>query len=205
MGAHLLLFCSSALQDEDPRAESALTYVAQTSALTYAPASRARYLASGPLRTLSRLQPDELSPKVDGGVEKRNLVAALGAYLAMKPPETPKKGDPRPNKLQFPWRVPRVPSAAVAPQKWSAPPEDLKDTPGAGDGKSDSAPRSGVLLSAHSSLAPARAGPPSRSWPVRYLFTRQHFPLGWQKLGAVRERVRAPVLLAGEKAVIPTP
>ncbi|XP_074171128.1 receptor-type tyrosine-protein phosphatase N2 isoform X1 [Rhinolophus sinicus] len=120
-------------QDEDPRAESALTYVAQTSALTYAPASRARYPASGPLRTLSRLQPDELSPKVDSGVEKRNLVAALGAYLAMKPPETPKKGDPRPNKLQFPWRVPRVPSAAVAPQKWSAPPEDLKDAPGAGD------------------------------------------------------------------------
>lgn len=185
MGAHLLLFCSSALQDEDHRAESALPYVAQTSALTYAPASRARYPMSGPLRTLSRRQPDELSPKVDGGVEKRNLVAALGAYLAMKPPETPQKGDPRPNKLQFPWRVPRVPSAAVAPQKWSAPPEDLKDAPGIGDGKSDSPPLSGVMLSARSFWHLPRAGPPSRSWPVKFLFTWWHFPLGWKKLGAV--------------------
>ncbi|XP_019514641.1 PREDICTED: receptor-type tyrosine-protein phosphatase N2 isoform X3 [Hipposideros armiger] len=126
-------------QGEDPLAGSVLNYVAQTPALTYAPASRAGYPASGPLRTLGRLQPDELSPKVDGGVEKRNLVAALGAYLAMKPPETPQKGDPRPNKLQFPWMVPRDPSAPVAPRKWSPPPEDPEDPP------DDEAPTSSLL------------------------------------------------------------
>lgn len=126
-------------QGEDPLAGSVLNYVAQTPALTYAPASRAGYPASGPLRTLGRLQPDELSPKVDGGVEKRNLVAALGAYLAMKPPETPQKGDPRPNKLQFPWMVPRDPLAPVAPRKWSPPPEDPEDPP------DDEAPTSSLL------------------------------------------------------------
>lgn len=205
MGAHLLLFCSSALQDEDPRAESALTYVAQTSALTYAPASRARYLASGPLRTLSRLQPDELSPKVDGGVEKRNLVAALGAYLAMKPPETPKKGDPRPNKLQFPWRVPRVPSAAVAPQKWSAPPEDLKDAPGAGDGKSDSPPALVLCCPLIPFWPLPRAGPPSQSWPVRYLSLSCTSPWGGRSGARCEKGSVPPLLLAGEKAVVPTP
>ncbi|XP_065739707.1 receptor-type tyrosine-protein phosphatase N2 [Phocoena phocoena] len=121
-------------QGEDPPADSVLTFVARTSALTYAPASRADFPGDRPLRTLRRLQPDELSPKVAGGADRQSLVAALGAYAARKPPAPPRDGDPATRKLvRAPWREPRVLSAPAAPQKWPSPP-DPRDALGTDDG-----------------------------------------------------------------------
>ncbi|XP_036719782.1 receptor-type tyrosine-protein phosphatase N2 [Balaenoptera musculus] len=121
-------------QGEDPPADSALTFVARTSALTYAPASRADFPGDRPLRTLRRLQPDELSPKVAGGADRQSLVAALGAFAARKPPAPPRDGDPAPrNLVRAPWREPRVLSAPAAPQKWLSPP-DPRDALGTDDG-----------------------------------------------------------------------
>nr|XP_023495955.1 receptor-type tyrosine-protein phosphatase N2 isoform X2 [Equus caballus] len=121
-------------EGEDALAESVLTYVAQTSALTYAPMPREDYPAGHPLRTLSRLQPDELSPKVVGSVDRQNLVAALGAYAAQKHPPPPREGDPGlHNLLHAPWREPRVLSAPATPQKWPLSPGDPKHPLGRGD------------------------------------------------------------------------
>ncbi|XP_022432078.1 receptor-type tyrosine-protein phosphatase N2-like isoform X2 [Delphinapterus leucas] len=121
-------------QGEDPPADSVLTFVARTSALTYAPASRADFPGDRPLRTLRRLQPDELSPKVAGGADRQSLVAALGAYAARKPPAPPRDGDPATRKLvRAPWQEPRVLSAPAAPQKWPSPP-DPRDALGTDDG-----------------------------------------------------------------------
>ncbi|XP_070373014.1 receptor-type tyrosine-protein phosphatase N2 isoform X4 [Equus asinus] len=121
-------------EGEDALAESVLTYVAQTSALTYAPMPREDYPAGHPLRTLSRLQPDELSPKVVGSVDRQNLVAALGAYVAQKHPPPPREGDPGlHNLLHAPWREPRVLSAPATPQKWPLSPGDPKHPLGRGD------------------------------------------------------------------------
>ncbi|MXQ94158.1 hypothetical protein E5288_WYG010367 [Bos mutus] len=116
-------------QGEDPLADSVLTFVAQTSALTYAPAARADLAGGRPLRTLRRLQPDELSPKVAGGVDRQRLVAALGAYAARKAPAPARDGDPAPRGLvRAPWRAPRVLSAPAAPQRWPSP-TDRRDAP----------------------------------------------------------------------------
>ncbi|KAI4585297.1 hypothetical protein MJG53_006831 [Ovis ammon polii x Ovis aries] len=121
-------------QGEDPLADSMLTFVAQTSALTYAPAARADLAGGRPLRTLRRLQPDELSPKVAGGVDRQRLVAALGAYAARKAPAPSRDGDPAPRGLvRAPWRAPRVLAAPAAPQRWPSP-ADPRDAPVTDDG-----------------------------------------------------------------------
>uniref|UniRef100_A0A667GXK4 Protein-tyrosine phosphatase receptor IA-2 ectodomain domain-containing protein n=1 Tax=Lynx canadensis TaxID=61383 RepID=A0A667GXK4_LYNCA len=114
-------------QGEDPLADSVLTFMAQTSALTYAPGPGADYPGGRPLRTPGRLQPDELSPKVDGNVNRQKLIAALGAYAARKPPAPHGEGDPwLRNPLHAPWKTPRVLSAPVEPRKWPSPPGDPK-------------------------------------------------------------------------------
>lgn len=138
---HPLLLCPRSLQGEDRVADGVRTYEAQTSALTFAPASWAGHPAGGALRTPGRLPPDELSPKVDGGVRKRNLVAALGAYLALQPPTPSAEGKLTPHDLmRMPWRVPRVLSAPSASKKWSSPAEGPGDSAGPHDGKSASPP-----------------------------------------------------------------
>ncbi|KAM8775385.1 receptor-type tyrosine-protein phosphatase N2 [Rhynchonycteris naso] len=112
-------------QGDDPMADSVLTYVAQTSSLTYPPASRAGHPVDRLLQALSRLPPDELSPKGVGQVEKRNLITALSSYLAMVPASPTKAGPLTPYELmRMPWRV---------PQKRPSPPEDPNDPPGTGD------------------------------------------------------------------------
>uniref|UniRef100_A0A8D1GMP7 Receptor-type tyrosine-protein phosphatase N2 n=1 Tax=Sus scrofa TaxID=9823 RepID=A0A8D1GMP7_PIG len=118
------------LQGEDPLAESVLTFVAQTSALTYAPASRAAIPEGHPLHTLPWLQPDELSPKAAGSVDRQRLVAALGTYAAQKAPAAPREGDPALHQLvRESWRAPRLLPAPAAPPKWPSPP-DPRDAPG---------------------------------------------------------------------------
>lgn len=142
METHPRLLCPRSLQGEDLLADGMRPFEAQTSALTFAPASWAGHPA-GALWTPGRLPPDELSPKVDGGVRKRNLVAALGAYLALQPPTPSADGKLTPHELmRMPWRVPRVLSAPSASKKWSSPAEGPGDAPGPRDGKSASpAPR----------------------------------------------------------------
>ncbi|XP_054430772.1 receptor-type tyrosine-protein phosphatase N2 [Pteronotus mesoamericanus] len=113
-------------QGEDPLTDSALTYVDQTSALTYAPASRDGRPVGHPPQPLSRPQPDELSPKGDGRVDKRNVLGQLMFYLAYRPPSPTKKGPLTPYDLmRMPWRE---------PQKRLSPPEDPTDAPGLDDG-----------------------------------------------------------------------
>ncbi|XP_006874497.1 PREDICTED: receptor-type tyrosine-protein phosphatase N2-like [Chrysochloris asiatica] len=78
------------IKSDDPFPESMLTYMAQaskgsSSALTYPPMSWANYPEDISLRTLGPLQPDELSPKVDSGLDRQNLIAALSAYAAQRP------------------------------------------------------------------------------------------------------------------------
>nr|XP_051713007.1 receptor-type tyrosine-protein phosphatase N2 isoform X3 [Oryctolagus cuniculus] len=115
-------------EGDGPFPESILTYVAHTSALTYPPVPRAKYPEDLPLRTFSRLQPDELTPKVDSGVDRQHLMAALSAYTAQRPPAASREGDPG---LQYllrdPSRAPRPFSAPAVPQQWSSPPGDPKD------------------------------------------------------------------------------
>ncbi|KAI5153925.1 Receptor-Type Tyrosine-Protein Phosphatase N2 [Manis pentadactyla] len=114
-------------QVEDPLAVSMLTYMAQTSALTFAPAPRVDYPRVRPLRTLGRLQPDQLSPKVDSGTDRQNLVAALGAYAARKSLVPPRESELEPhNLLHAPWRAARVLPVPAAPQTWPSPPGDPK-------------------------------------------------------------------------------
>ncbi|XP_058516636.1 receptor-type tyrosine-protein phosphatase N2 [Ochotona princeps] len=111
-----------------PFPDSILTYVAHTSALTYPPVSRMKYPEELSPRAFSRLQPDELSPKVDSSMDRQHLIAALSAYTAQRSPATSREGDPG---LQYLLRAPsRAPRPFLAPsvsQKWSSPPEDPKD------------------------------------------------------------------------------
>ncbi|XP_055277631.1 receptor-type tyrosine-protein phosphatase N2 isoform X2 [Moschus berezovskii] len=121
-------------QGEDPLADSVLTFMAQTSALTYAPEARADLAGGRPLSMLRRLQPDDLSPKVAGGVDRQRLVAALGAYAARKAPAPAMDDDPAPRGLvRTPWRAPRVLSVPAAPQRWPSP-VDPRDAPVTDDG-----------------------------------------------------------------------
>nr|XP_035922983.1 receptor-type tyrosine-protein phosphatase N2 isoform X6 [Halichoerus grypus] len=121
-------------QGEDPRADGVLTFMAQTSALTYAPGPRADHLGGRPLRMHSRLRPDELSPKVDGGANRQSLETALGTSAARKPPAPHGEGDPGPrNLLRTPWRTARVLSAPAALRKWPSSPGDPEDPPAFSD------------------------------------------------------------------------
>lgn len=105
--------------------------MAHTSALTY-PATRVKY-PDNLLRPLSRLQPDELSPKADSDVDKQQLIAALGAYTAQSPP---RENDPGPQYLLHnPVRSARPFSAPAASQRWSFPSGDSKDSLSMGDGE----------------------------------------------------------------------
>ncbi|XP_044775963.1 receptor-type tyrosine-protein phosphatase N2 [Neomonachus schauinslandi] len=122
------------LQGQDPRADGVLTFMAQTSALTYAPGPRADHPGGRPLRTRSRLRPDELSPKVDGGANRQSLVTSLGTSAARKPPAPHGEGDPGPqNPLRTPWRTARVLSAPAALRKWPSSPGDPEDPPAFSD------------------------------------------------------------------------
>ncbi|KAM9186003.1 receptor-type tyrosine-protein phosphatase N2 [Dugong dugon] len=78
------------IKSDDAFPESILTYVAgfskgSSSALTYPPMSRANYPDDLARRTLGPLQLNELSAKVDSGVDRQNLIAALSAYAAQRP------------------------------------------------------------------------------------------------------------------------
>lgn len=162
MDAHLLCLLP-ALQGEDPRADGVLTFTAQTAALTYAPGPWAEHPGSRPLGTRGRLQPDELSPKVDGGAERQSSVAALVTAVARKPPAPHREDDPGPrHRLRGPWKTAQVLSAPAALQKWSLPPGDPEDPPALGDGKSapPTVPR-GLVASVF--LAPARKANPLHS------------------------------------------
>ncbi|XP_072619381.1 receptor-type tyrosine-protein phosphatase N2 isoform X9 [Vulpes vulpes] len=121
-------------QGEDPRADSVLTFMAQTSALTYAPGPRANHPGGRPLWTRGQLQPDELSPKVDGGTDRQSLVAALSTSAARKSPAPHSEGDLGPQNMpRAPWKAARVLSAPEALQKWPSPPGDPKNPPALGD------------------------------------------------------------------------
>ncbi|XP_022369762.1 receptor-type tyrosine-protein phosphatase N2 [Enhydra lutris kenyoni] len=123
-----------AAQVEDPRAHGVLTFTAQTAALTYAPGPWAERPGSRPLGTRGLLQPDELSPKVDGGAERQSPVAALVTAVARKPPAPHREDDPGPqNRLRGPWKTARVLSAPAVLRKWSLPPGDPEDPPAVGD------------------------------------------------------------------------
>lgn len=147
---------SPPLQGEDPLADSALTFMDQTSALTYAPAFREERPMGHPLQTLSRPQPDDLSPKGDRRVDKRNVLGQLMFYLAYRPPSPTKKGPLTPYDLmRMPWRE---------PQKRLSPPEDPNDAPGPEDG--EPAPHPALLfllLTPPVFLAPSRRRSPTAS------------------------------------------
>lgn len=147
---HPLLFCPLPLQGEDPLADSALTFVDQTSALTYAPASQEGHPMGHPLQTLSRPQPDNLSPKGDRRVDKRNALGQLMSYLAYKPPSSTKTPLTPYDLMRMPWR---------GPQKRLSPPEDPNDAPGLDDGKPASPPPLVFLL-----LTPSIFLAPSQRW-----------------------------------------
>ncbi|XP_008821403.1 receptor-type tyrosine-protein phosphatase N2 [Nannospalax galili] len=117
-------------QGEDTFPESILTYRAHTAALTYPPATRVKYPDSL-LQPLSQLQPDELSPKADSGVDRQQLITALGAYTAQRPPG---ENDPGPQYfLHSPSRASRPLLAPAASQRRPLPPGDPKDPPSMGD------------------------------------------------------------------------
>ncbi|XP_058153601.1 receptor-type tyrosine-protein phosphatase N2 isoform X2 [Dasypus novemcinctus] len=136
----------SPIKSDEPFPESILTYVTQkskgsSSALTYPPMSPANYPDDLPLRTLSQLQPDELSPKVDGGLDRQNLIAALSAYAAQKPApadpdeETPsKEGAPGAlYLLRARLQALRPVLASAALQRWPSSPADARDPLGTSD------------------------------------------------------------------------
>uniref|UniRef100_A0A8C0PAZ7 Protein tyrosine phosphatase receptor type N2 n=1 Tax=Canis lupus familiaris TaxID=9615 RepID=A0A8C0PAZ7_CANLF len=121
-------------QGEDPRADGVLTFMAQTSALTYAPGPRANHPGGRPLWTRGQLQPDELSPKVDGGTDRQSLVAALSTSAARKSPAPHSEGNLGPQNMpRAPWKAARVLSSPEALQKWPSPPGDPKNPPALGD------------------------------------------------------------------------
>lgn len=153
-----LLFSLPPLQGEGPPADSLLTYVPQTSALTYAPASRTSHPLGRPLQTLSRLQPGELSPAGGGGVQKQTLLRQLIAYLAMIPPSPTEAGPLTPDELlRVPWRK---------HGKRFSPPEDPTEPLGTGDGESASPPLGALLSTPSPSTCPA-SGVRGRQAPVR--------------------------------------
>ncbi|XP_062955824.1 receptor-type tyrosine-protein phosphatase N2 isoform X2 [Cynocephalus volans] len=116
---------------EDPFPESVLTYAA----LTYPPAAWAVHPEDLPWWTPSRLQPDELSPKVDSGTDRQQLIAALSAHTARLPPAPPGEGSLGPRHLPHtPGRGSRPLSVSAVPQKWSSPPGDPEDAPSTGGG-----------------------------------------------------------------------
>ncbi|XP_051009206.1 receptor-type tyrosine-protein phosphatase N2-like [Acomys russatus] len=118
------------VKGEDSFPENILTYASHTSALTYPPASWLQY-PDNLVRPLSQGQPDELSPKGDGDVEKQQLIAALGAYAAQRPPG---ENDPGPQYLlHSPVRAPRPFSAPAASQRWPLPAGDSKESLSLGD------------------------------------------------------------------------
>uniref|UniRef100_A0A2R8MNH5 Protein tyrosine phosphatase receptor type N2 n=1 Tax=Callithrix jacchus TaxID=9483 RepID=A0A2R8MNH5_CALJA len=118
-------------EGDDPFSESLLTYMAHTSALTYPPGPQAQLPEDLLPRTLSQLQPDELSPKVD----RHHLMAALGAYAARRPPAPPGEGGSEPQYLlHAPPRMSRPLLAPATPQKWSSPLGDPNDSPSTGEG-----------------------------------------------------------------------
>ncbi|XP_039328836.1 receptor-type tyrosine-protein phosphatase N2 isoform X2 [Saimiri boliviensis] len=122
-------------EGDDPFSKSILTYVAHTSALTYPPGPRAQLPEDLLPRTLSQLQPDELSPKVDSGVDRHHLMAALGAYAARRSPAPPGESGPEPQYfLHAPPRMPRPLLAPAVPQKWPSPLGDPNDSPSTGEG-----------------------------------------------------------------------
>ncbi|XP_012668413.1 receptor-type tyrosine-protein phosphatase N2 [Otolemur garnettii] len=119
----------------DSLPESILTYMARTSALTYPPGPQAQLPEGLQLQTFSQAQLDELSPKVDGGMDTHHLVAALGAYAAQRLPASSREGDLGPQHfLHVPPQVPRPLSALATSQKWPLPPGDPKEKPGTGEG-----------------------------------------------------------------------
>ncbi|KAM6168169.1 receptor-type tyrosine-protein phosphatase N2 [Erethizon dorsatum] len=133
-------------KDEAPFPENILTYVTRTSALTYPPMTRVQHPGAFPLRTLSRLQPDELSLKADSSVDRQHLMAALGAYTARRPPVLTREGDPGLRYiLRNPSRAPKPLSALAAPQKWLSPPGDPQDPLSTGDG-GDGGDGEGVMV-----------------------------------------------------------
>lgn len=132
-----LLFSLPLLQGERPLAGSTLTYVPQTPALAYAPASRTRHLGSHPMHTLSRLQLGKLSPKGGGGAQKWTLLRQLISYLAVIAPSPTEAGHLAPYDLLHQlWRK---------HGKRSSLPEDPTEPLGTSDG--EPAPSLGGLLS----------------------------------------------------------
>uniref|UniRef100_A0A2K5VXH1 Protein-tyrosine phosphatase receptor IA-2 ectodomain domain-containing protein n=1 Tax=Macaca fascicularis TaxID=9541 RepID=A0A2K5VXH1_MACFA len=122
-------------EGDDRFSKSILTYVAHTSVLTYPPGPQAQLPEDLLPRTLSQLQPDELSPKVDSSVERHHLMAALGAYAAQRPPAPPGKGSLEPQYLlRTPSRMPRPLLSPAVPQKWPSPLGDPEDPPSTGEG-----------------------------------------------------------------------
>ncbi|KAL6090231.1 hypothetical protein STEG23_001295, partial [Scotinomys teguina] len=119
------------LMGKDSFPENILTYVAQTSALTYPPATRVKY-PDNLLWPFNRLQLDELSPKVDSDADKQQLIAALNAYTAQRPPG---ENDAGPQYLlQSPMRASKSFPAPAASQRWPLSPGDAKDPLSMGDG-----------------------------------------------------------------------
>lgn len=100
--------------------------------LTYPPATRVKY-PDTLLRPPGRLQPDELSPKVDSDLEKQQLIAALGAYAAQRPPGENGLGPQY--LLHSPVRASRPFSAPAAVQRWPLPPRDSRESLSMGDGE----------------------------------------------------------------------
>uniref|UniRef100_A0A0D9R274 Protein-tyrosine phosphatase receptor IA-2 ectodomain domain-containing protein n=1 Tax=Chlorocebus sabaeus TaxID=60711 RepID=A0A0D9R274_CHLSB len=122
-------------EGDDRFSKSILTYVAHTSALTYPPGPQAQLPEDLLPQTLSQLQPDELSPKVDSSVERHHLMAALGAYAAQRSPAPPGKGSLEPQYLlRAPSRMPRPLLSPAIPQKWPSPLGDPEDPPSTGEG-----------------------------------------------------------------------
>ncbi|KAK2097093.1 Receptor-type tyrosine-protein phosphatase N2 [Saguinus oedipus] len=147
-------------QDDDPFSESFLTYVAHTSALTYPPGPQAQLPEDLLPWTLSQLQPDELSPKVDSGVDRHHLMAALGAYAARRPPAPPGEGGPEPQYLlHAPPRMPRPLLAPATPQKWPSPLGDPNDSPSTGE-----APPKGKCAMFFPHVGSAHCSPPEDAW-----------------------------------------
>ncbi|XP_023568539.1 receptor-type tyrosine-protein phosphatase N2 isoform X2 [Octodon degus] len=115
-------------EEEAPFPENILAYMTRASSLTYPPTSQIQYPEAFPLQTLSRLQPDELSPKEDSSVDRQHLMAALGTYTARRPSVPAREGGPGPRHiLHSPSRVPRPLSVLAAPQKWLLPLEALQE------------------------------------------------------------------------------
>ncbi|XP_004860378.2 receptor-type tyrosine-protein phosphatase N2 [Heterocephalus glaber] len=120
---------------ELPFPENILSYVAHKSALTYPPETRAQNPKAFPLRTISQLQPDQLSPKADSSVDRQHLMEALGTYTVRMPPALAREGDPGPRYiLRSPSRAPRPLSALAPPQKWLSAPGDTQQPLSTGNG-----------------------------------------------------------------------